>query len=47
MISDRELIRRRPARGFVGAGDIFLLDRVADELAERLCRGADRFDLAL
>jgi len=47
MIFDRPLIRRRRRRAALLGPATFLLDRVADDLAERLTAVLRRFDLAL
>jgi SAM-dependent methyltransferase len=46
-IFDRMLIRRRRRRAIARGPATFLLDRVADELADRLAAVLRRFDLAL
>ena len=47
MIFDRALIRRRRRRAAALGATSFLLDRVADDLADRLAAVLRRFDLAL
>ena len=47
MIFDRALVRARRRRAAALGAETFLLDRVADELAERLAAVLRRFDLAL
>jgi len=46
-IFDRTLIRRRRRRAMARGPATFLLDRVADDLADRLAAVLRRFDLAL
>src|ERR1700728_4223550 len=45
-IFDRALLRQRRRRAAALGPATFLLDRVADDLAERLATGLRRFDLA-
>src|SRR6202012_1708679 len=47
MIFDRALLRQRRRRAAALGPATFLLDRVADELAERLATVLRRFDLAV
>src|SRR3984957_13794055 len=47
MIFDRALLRHRRRRAAALGPATFLLDRVADDLAERLATGLRRFDLAV
>ena len=47
LIFDRKLIRARRRRAAALGAETFLLDRVADDLAERLAAVLRRFDLAL
>jgi SAM-dependent methyltransferase len=47
VVFDRELLRRRRARALALGPSTFLLDRVADDLAERLAAVLRRFELAI
>jgi SAM-dependent methyltransferase len=47
LIFDRQLLRARRRRAVAAGAETFLLDRVADDLAERLTAVLRRFDLVL
>src|SRR5438876_11165960 len=47
ILFDRRLLRARRARAAVSGPSLFLLERVADDLAERLATVLRRFDCAI